>query len=308
VGNLAFTGNNKERFKIMTVTTNEAAGAKITQDVLNSIENTPNDRLKEVMTGLIQHLHAFIREVELTEEEWMAAIHFLTRTGQTCDDKRQEFILLSDVLGVSMLVDAVNHRSAEGSTENTIFGPFYREGAKEMPAGASINMDGKGEPAVVQGRVLATNGRPIAGALLDVWEGGANGLYEQQDDDQPEMNLRGKFHTDSQGYYRFVAIKPVAYPIPGDGPVGQLLQALGRLIYRPGHIHLLVKAEGYTPLTTHIFARGDEYLGSDPVFGVKESLVADFVPNHSEEEAARYGVSAPFYTAEFDFILRPLDS
>jgi hydroxyquinol 1,2-dioxygenase len=289
----------------MTVT-NEVAGAKITQNVLDSLENTPNPRFKEIMTGLIQHLHTFIREVELTEEEWMAAIQFLTRTGQMCDEKRQEFILLSDTLGVSMLVDAVNHHSAEGSTENTIFGPFYREGAEEMPAGASINKDGKGEPAVVQGRVLATNGTPVANALLDVWEGGANGLYEQQDDEQPEMNLRGKFRTDSQGYYRFVAIRPVAYPIPGDGPVGQMLKAMARYNYRPGHIHLLVKAEGYTPLTTHIFARGDEYLKSDPVFGVKDSLVADFVLNDSEEEAARYGVSAPFYTAEFDFVLRPL--
>src|SRR5690349_6206461 len=187
--------------------TNEVVGAKITQNVLDSIQNTKDARLKVIMSGLIQHLHAFIREVELTEEEWMFGIEFLTRTGQMCDDKRQEFILLSDTLGVSMLVDSVNHRTAEGSTENTIFGPFYREGAEEMPAGANINKDGKGEPAVVQGRVLATDGTPIAGAILDVWEGGANGLYEQQDPDQPEMNLRGKFRTDSQGYYRFVGIR-----------------------------------------------------------------------------------------------------
>jgi catechol 1,2-dioxygenase len=288
--------------------TNEGVGAKITQNVLDSLENTPNARLKEIMSSLIQHLHAFIREVELTEEEWMAGIQFLTRTGQLCDDKRQEFILLSDTLGVSMLVDAVNHQSAEGSTENTIFGPFYRDGAEEMPTGASINKDGKGEPAVVQGRVLATDGTPIAGAVLDVWEGGANGLYEQQDEEQPEMNLRGKFHTDGQGYYRFVGIKPVSYPVPGDGPVGQLLKALARHNYRPGHIHLLVKAEGYIPVTTHIFAKGDEYLRSDAVFGVKDSLIADFVPNHSEEEAARYGVRAPFYTVKYDFVLKPLDS
>ena len=291
----------------MTVT-NELVGEKITQKVLASIEQTDNPRLKDVMTSLVQHLHAFIREVELTEDEWMAAIQFLTRTGQMCDDKRQEFILLSDTLGVSMLVDAVNHQSAEGSTENTIFGPFYREGAEEMPSGASINKDGKGEPAVVQGRVLSTDGTPVAGAVLDVWEGGANGLYEQQDPEQPDMNLRGKFRTDSQGNYRFVGIRPVSYPIPADGPVGQMMRALGRPYSRPGHIHLLIKAEGYTPLTTHIFVRGDEFLESDPVFGMKESLVADFIPNHSEEEAARYGVSAPFYTAEFDFVLKPQNS
>ena len=285
--------------------TNEVTGAKITRNVLDSLENTPNPRFKEIMTGLVQHLHAFIREVELTEEEWMTAIQFLTRTGQMCDDRRQEFILLSDTLGVSMLVDAVNHVSQEGSTENTIFGPFYREGAEEMPEGANISKDGKGEPAVVQGRVLSTNGTPIAGATLDIWEGGANGLYEQQDDEQPDMNLRGKFRTNSQGYYRFVAIRPVSYPIPDDGPVGQMLKAMARYHYRPGHIHLLITAEGYTPLTTHLFAKGDEFLKSDPVFGVKESLVADFVPNNSEEDAARYHVTTPFYTAEYDFVLRP---
>jgi catechol 1,2-dioxygenase len=288
--------------------TNEVAGAKITQNVLDSIANTPDARLKKVMTALIQHLHAFIREVDLTEEEWMTGIQFLTSTGKICDDKRQEFILLSDTLGVSMLVDAVNHQSEEGSTENTIFGPFYREGAEEMPMGANINRDGRGETAVVQGRVLATDGSPIAGAVLDVWETGANGLYEQQDDTQPDMNLRGKFRTDDKGYYRFVAIKPVSYPIPFDGPVGQMLRAMARPYYRPGHIHLLVKAEGYSTLTTHVFASGDEYLGADPVFGVKDSLVADFVLNHSSEDATRYGVNAPFYTAEFDFVLRPLVS
>ncbi len=285
--------------------TNEVVGAQITQNVLNSIANTPNARLKTVMTALIQHLHAFIREVELTEEEWMSSLLFLTRTGQISDDKRQEFILLSDTLGVSMLVDAVNHKSAEGSTENTIFGPFYREGAEEMPTGANISKDGKGEPAVVQGRVLSSDGTPIAGAVLDIWEGGENGLYEQQDEAQPDMNLRGKFRTDSNGYYRFVAIKPVSYPIPFDGPVGQMLQAMVRQYFRPGHIHVVVKAEGYTPVTTHIFARGDTYLGTDPVFGVKDSLIADFVLNHSENEATSYNVEVPFYTADFNFVLRP---
>lgn len=288
--------------------TNEVVGAQITQNVLESIQNTPDARLKEIMTSLIQHLHAFIREVDLTEEEWMAGIQFLTRVGQMCDDKRQEFILLSDTLGVSMLVDAVNHQSAEGSTENTIFGPFYREGAEEMPAGGNISKDGKGEPAVVQGRVISTEGTPIAGAVVDVWEGGANGLYEQQDPDQPDMNLRGKFRTDSEGYYRFVAIKPVSYPIPDDGPVGQMMRALTRPHYRPGHIHLLITADGYAPLTTHIFVKGDQFLVSDPVFGVKDSLIADFVPNYSEEEATRYGLSLPFYTVDYDFVLKPLNS
>lgn len=279
---------------------------QITQNVLNSMANATNPRLKEVMDSLIKHLHAFIREVELTQEEWMQGIMFLTRTGQMCDDRRQEFILLSDVMGVSMLVDAINHRVPDGATENTIFGPFYREGAPELPMGASISLDGKGEPAVILGRVLSTTGEPVPNALLDVWETDENGLYEQQDPEQPDMNLRGKFRTDSEGRYRFVGIKPVAYSIPDDGPVGQLLRSLARHPFRPAHIHSLVSAEGYVPVTTHLFVKGDPYLDSDAVFGTKDSLVAEFVRHDSEEEAAQYGVRAPFYTVEYDFILKPL--
>jgi protocatechuate 3,4-dioxygenase beta subunit len=279
---------------------------QITQNVLASMEQTPNPRLHAVMKSFITHLHSFIREVEPTEEEWMQAIQFLTRTGQICDDKRQEFILFSDITGATMLVDALNHRAQEHSTESTIFGPFYREGAQELPLGASISLDGQGEPAVVSGRVLSTDGTPIAHALLDVWETNEDGLYEQQDPEQPDMNLRGKFRTDSQGYYRFVGIKPVSYPIPNDGPVGQLLHAVGRHPFRPAHIHLLLSAQGFASLTTHLFVSGDPYLDSDAVFGTKDSLVVDFVQNDSEEDAARYGVQAPFYSVSYDFVLKPL--
>jgi catechol 1,2-dioxygenase len=278
---------------------------QITQNVLDSMAHAPNPRLKAVMSSLITHLHAFIREVEPTQEEWAAGIQFLTRTGQMCDDKRQEFILLSDTLGVTMLVDAINHRVPDGATESTIFGPFYREGAPELPMGASISQDGRGEPAVVSGRVLSTDGTPIPNALLDIWETNENGLYEQQDPEQPDMNLRGKFRTDSEGRYRFVAIKPVSYPIPDDGPVGQMLRALGRHPYRPAHIHLLISADGFAPLTTHLFVKGDQYLDSDAVFGTKDSLVVDFVRHDSAEEAARYHVAAPFYTVEYTFVLKP---
>ena len=280
---------------------------QITQNVLASMANTPNPRLKAVMTSLITHVHDFIRDVELTQDEWGLAIQFLTRTGQLCDDKRQEFILLSDITGVTMLVDAINHRSPDGATESTIFGPFYREGAAELPMGASISQDGRGEPAVVMGRVLSTNGTPISNALLDIWETNENGLYEQQDPDQPDMNLRGKFRADGEGRYCFVGIKPVSYPIPDDGPVGQLLRSLGRHPYRPAHIHLLVSAAGFTPVTTHLFVQGDPYLDSDAVFGTKDSLVVEFVRHDSPEEAARYQVAAPFYTVEYDFILKPLE-
>lgn len=278
---------------------------QMTRNVLESIAHTPNPRLKAVMTSLIQHLHTFIREVDLTEQEWLAAIQFLTRTGQMCDEKRQEFILLSDTMGVTMLVDAINHRLVGGETESTIFGPFYREGAAELPMGANISQDGRGEPAVVMGSVLSTDGTPIAHALLDVWETDENGLYEQQDPDQPDMNLRGKFHSDSEGHYCFVGIKPVSYAIPDDGPVGQLLKMLGRHPFRPAHIHLLVSAEGFVPVTTHLFVKGDTYLDSDAVFGTKDSLVVDFVRHTSQQEAARYAVTAPFYTAEYTFVLKP---
>ena len=278
---------------------------QITQNVLNTMVNTPNARLKEVMTSLITHLHAFIREVELTEEEWALGIQFLTRTGQMCDDRRQEFILLSDVLGVTMLVDDINHRVADGATESTIFGPFYRPGASELPMGANISLDGRGEPAVVMGRVVSTDGTPIANALLDIWETDENGLYEQQDPEQPDMNLRGKFRTDSEGRYCFVGIRPVSYSIPADGPVGQLLRTLRRHPFRPAHIHLLVSADGFVPVTTHLFVKGDSYLDSDAVFGTKDSLVVDFVRYDSEEEAAEYHVRAPFYRVEYDFVLKP---
>ncbi len=279
---------------------------QITQNVLNSMAQAPNPRLKAVMESFITHLHAFIREVEPTQEEWMQGIDFLTRTGQICDEKRQEFILLSDITGTSMLVDAINHRFSGDATESTVFGPFYRPGAPELPMGASISLDGRGEPAVVSGHVISTDGTPIPHALLDVWETDENGLYEQQDPEQPDMNLRGKFRTDSEGRYLFVGIKPVSYAIPNDGPVGQLLRALGRHPFRPAHIHLLVSAEGFSPVTTHLFVKGDPYLDSDAVFGTKDSLVVDFVRCDNAEEAARYNVTAPFYTVTYDFVLQPL--
>lgn len=279
--------------------------AQITANALRSLENVQNPRLKRIMTSLITHLHAFVRDVELTEEEWFQGIQFLTRTGQMCDDRRQEFILLSDTLGVSMLVDAINHRTNGVATASTVLGPFYREGAAELPYGASISKDGRGEPAVLMGRVLSTDGTPIAGAALDVWEANEQGLYEQQDPNQPEMNLRGRFRTDEEGRYKIVAIKPVSYSIPDDGPVGQMLRALGRHPYRPAHIHFIVSAPGHRSLVTHLFVEGDPYLESDVVFGTKESLVVPFVLNESAEEAVQHGVKAPFWTVHYDFVLMP---
>jgi catechol 1,2-dioxygenase len=279
------------------------AEAAITERVLRSLSGTADPRLKTVMGSLVRHLHACIREVELTEEEWWQAIQFLTRVGQTCDERRQEFVLLSDTLGTSMLVDAINHRVTGGATESTVLGPFYRPGAPELPYGASISQDGRGEPAVLMGQVRSTAGQPISDATLDVWETNEAGLYEQQDPAQPEMNLRGRFRTGADGRYKIVATKPVSYPIPNDGPVGQMLRALGRHPYRPAHIHFIVSAPGHRPVTTHVFVKGDPYLESDAVFGVKDSLVVEFVRCDSAAEAARHGVRAPFYVVEQDFVL-----
>lgn len=279
--------------------------AQITANVLRSMEGAESPRLRQVMSSLVTHLHAFIRDVELSEAEWLQAIQFLTRTGQLCDDRRQEFILLSDTLGVSMLVDAINHRADGPATASTVLGPFYREGAAELPYGGAISKVEGGEPAVLMGRVLDTDGQPIAGAVLDVWETNEDGLYEQQDPEQPEMNLRGRFRADAQGRYKILAIKPVSYPIPDDGPVGQMLRALGRHPYRPAHIHFIVSAPGYRSVVTHLFVEGGPYLDSDAVFGTKASLVVPFVRNESAAEAAEHGVAAPFSTVAYNFVLNP---
>ena len=280
----------------------------LTEAVLAQIK-AENPRTQQVMTSLVKHLHAFVREVELTETEWFTAIDFLTRTGQKCDDKRQEFILLSDALGVSMLVDAINHRRGNsGTTESTVLGPFHAK-AIPMELGANIARgpeSARGEPTVVRGQVTDPNGVPIAGAMLDVWQAADDGFYDvQPESNQPAINLRGIFHADENGEFWFRTIKPKYYPIPTDGPVGALLLATGRHPMRPAHIHFMIEAPGYERLVTHIFVAGDEYLASDAVFGVKDSLVVDFVPNQSPAEAAKYGCTTPFYEVAYVFKLQP---
>jgi len=234
-------------------------------------------RLRTVMTSLVAHLHAFAKETNLTQAEWELGIDFLTRTGQICSGERQEFILLSDVLGLSMLVDAINNRRPAGATENTVFGPFHVADAPFRAAGDSISLDGKGESCLFEGRVLDLDGQPIGGACVDVWSDNADGYYDvQQPGIQPKNNNRGRFLTDADGHYRFVGIKPVSYPIPDDGPVGKLLESLGRHPYRPAHMHFLVTAPGFNPIVTHTFVGDDPYLADDAVFGVKETLMAPF--------------------------------
>jgi protocatechuate 3,4-dioxygenase beta subunit len=254
---------------------------ELTAEVLARLENTPDPRLREVMRALVRHLHAFAREVRLTDAEWLAGVRFLTETGQTCDDVRQEVILLSDTLGLSALVDLVNHAGDEPSvTEPTVLGPFYVPDSPRRDFGASmVEYDDGGEPAVLRGRVQGTDGRPISGAVLDVWQNASTGFYAvQQPGVQPPGNLRGRYRSDADGRFEIRTVRPVPYAVPDDGPVGRLLRQTGRHSWRAAHIHLIVTADGYRPVVTHVFDRASAYLDSDTVFGVKPSLIRDFVP------------------------------
>ena len=278
-----------------------------TEIVLESLAGSPDPRFRQLITCVIRHLHGIVKEVKPTAAEWMTAIEFLTRTGQICDPKRQEFILLSDVLGVSMLVDAINHRKPSGATESTVLGPFYVPNAPVLPMGSTISKDPGGEPVFVRGTVRDTHGVPISGATLDVWQTSAGGFYDVQDERQSPMNLRGLFKTIEDGRFRFSTIKPSSYPIPTDGPVGEILAAMGRSEMRPAHVHFIVGAEGFDSVTTHLFVEGDEYLESDAVFGVKESLIAAFTLQDDPAAAQQLGIDNPFYVLEHDFVLNRSD-
>ncbi|TNE47571.1 MAG: 6-chlorohydroxyquinol-1,2-dioxygenase [Deltaproteobacteria bacterium] len=277
-------------------------------DLVLARMNAENPRVQQIATALVKHLHAFVREVEPTEEEWMQGIQFLTRTGHTCNDVRQEFILLSDTLGVSMLVDAINNRKGDSeATESTVMGPFHtacanRENGDMIATGPEAD---EGDPLVVRGRVLSEDGTPLANAKMDVWQASHDGFYDVQPESrQPTGSLRGVFQTDENGEFWFRSIVPLYYPIPTDGPVGEMLKATGRNPMRPSHIHFWVAAEGHESLVTHLFREGDPYLDSDTVFGVKESLIVDFVRNDSPDAAVSYGFNRPFYEVERDFILK----
>jgi catechol 1,2-dioxygenase len=276
--------------------------------VAASFAETPDPRLKQVMTSLVQHLHAFVKDVELTEEEWGFAIDFLTRTGHMSDEVRQEFILLSDVLGISMLVETINHRTGGASTESTVLGPFHMVESPKRELGDDINLDGKGTPCLVSGRVTGPDGEPLAGASVDVWQTNEDGFYDvQQPDIQPAGNLRGLFAADADGRFWFRSVVPRFYPIPDDGPVGQLLAATGRHPNRPAHLHFIVAAAGYRPVTTHVFVADSPYLDSDAVFGVKESLIRDVPEVDDPDRAAEVGLANPFRTLTFDLTLLRAD-
>jgi len=252
----------------------------LTALVLRRLDPTPDPRLRDVMQSLVAHLHAFARDVRLTESEWLTGIRFLTEVGRATDDVRQEFILLSDTLGLSSLVDLIGHGQAEpGPTEPTILGPFYVPGSPSRAFGESmVEYDDGGEPAVLVGRVLTTEGAPIPDAELDVWQNAATGFYAvQQPGVQPPTNLRGRYLTRTDGAFRIATVRPVPYPIPDDGPVGRLLADTGRHPWRAAHVHLIVSAPGFARVVTHVFDSASDYLDSDTVFGVKPSLVRDFV-------------------------------
>jgi len=278
----------------------------LTDAVLARIKDMKNPRLKEILTSLIKHLHAFETEVQLTEEEWFEGIKFLTAVGQKCDDKRQEFILLSDVLGLSMRVVEINHPMPEGATESTVLGPFFVHGAPEFAYGADLTKNAKieGEPTWVTGRIVSMDGKPIAGATIDVWQARANGVYDIQEPDS-EFELRGRVKSNGEGRYAFRTYKPKFYGVPTDGPVGDLLRAMGRHPMRPAHMHLIVSAPGYRQVITHAFVSGDPYLDSDAVFAVKESLIADWKTVDSPEEAKKLGMPCPFLRLDFDVRLSP---
>jgi hydroxyquinol 1,2-dioxygenase len=277
----------------------------ITRAVIARLAAADDPRFKRVMTSLITHLHDFVREVELTEAEWFTAIEFLTDVGRTCTSKRQEFILLSDTLGVSVLVITLNHPADNGSVEATVQGPFYWDGAPDLPRGSNLAEGVKGEPTFYSGRVLSVDGRPLQNALLDIWSGDGEGNYDMQIPDEAGMKARGRIRTDEEGRYWFRSIRPTFYPVPTDGPVGRMLRKMGRHPYRPGHIHMIVSAAGHLPVTTHLFVAESEYLDSDAVFGMKESLVARFERHAAGICPDGERLDTPFYTVSYDFRLVP---
>jgi hydroxyquinol 1,2-dioxygenase len=275
----------------------------ITEAVIGRFENCPDPRLKEILTSLVRHLHAFVKESRLTEAEWLEGIQFLTATGHITDDKRQEFILLSDTLGVSMLTVAQNHAQPPGTTEATVFGPFHVEDAPRYAQGADVANGAPGEPLFVDAAVRGPEGEPVPNAVVDVWQADEDGFYDVQYRELSEHRARGVLRTDAEGRLRFRTVLPVAYPVPTDGPVGSMLVASGRHPWRPAHVHFRIQAPGYRTLITHVFRAGDPYLDSDVVFGVRASLVADYVAHDAGTGPHARESDRDYHTVDFDFVL-----
>ncbi|YCK79843.1 hydroxyquinol 1,2-dioxygenase (plasmid) [Arthrobacter sp. D3-18] len=286
--------------------TSDPATKTLTNAVIESFSGTPSPRLKSVLDSLIDHLHSFVLDVAPTIEEWEAAINFLTATGQKCDDVRQEFILLSDVLGVSMLVETINDEETPDATDSTVLGPFHMVASPERTMGENISPESEGDVCIVRGRITSITGEAVAGARIDVWQANAKGFYDvQQPDVQSVGNGRGLFTADGNGEFYFRSVVPSHYPIPTDGPVGRLLESSARHPFRPAHVHFLVSAPGFKELTTHIFVDGSEYIDSDAVFAVRQSLIKPFTSNADLDSAESYGVTSPFAECIVDIALHP---
>jgi hydroxyquinol 1,2-dioxygenase len=287
------------------VSTQTQAVTELTEEVVASFDDAASPRVREVLQSLVRHLHAFAADVSLTDEEWAHGIDFLTRAGQLSDARRQELILLSDVLGLSMVTVALNHGAGSQATEPTVFGPFYVEGSPEYASGDDLAHGFSGEPCLVSGRVTDPFGAPIAGARMEVWQADDQGFYDVQYADLDEPRGRGHLFTGEDGAFSFWTVKPVAYPIPGDGPVGELMDAAGRSIMRPAHIHFMISAPGRRTLITHVFDREDPHLATDAVFGVKASLIGDFARHEAGEAPDGRVLDSPFHTLSYDFVLAP---
>lgn len=283
----------------------EQNSATLLSAVLGRMSDCQDPRFKEVMTSLVTHLHGFIHEVKLTEQEWFAAIRFLTETGQACTDKRQEFILLSDTLGASMAVIMENEKRVDGSLEATVEGPYYWEGAPEVENGADIAQGVSGDPTYYSGRLLDMAGKPLAHGLLDIWSGDGDGNYDMQLPDETGMRARARLRTDAEGRYAFWSIRPSYYPVPADGPVGKMLHKMGRHPNRPAHVHFKVSADGCQSVTTHLFVSDCPYLDSDAVFGVRDSLIIDFERHAPGTAPDGRRMDVPYCTAHYDFRLAP---
>ena len=272
----------------------------ITDEVIRRWENCSNPRFRELVAHLVRHLHDFARDAKLTEDEWMAGIKFLTAVGHKCDTLRQEFILLSDTLGLSQLVVAQNHSRPPGATEQTVFGPFWVEGAPEMKHGADISNGASGEPRHFDVKVEALGGKAIPGARVDVWHADAAGGYDVQDPSwtMEKSKMRAVFRSDGAGRVHFWSVVPAYYPVPTDGPVGDMLRAANRHPMRPGHLHIMVQQPGFDTLITHVFVNGDTYLDSDAVFGVRKSCIGDYVRHEGGRAPDGRMMTTPFYTVD----------
>ena len=286
--------------------------ATVTEAVVKSLGNCGDPRFRQLMTSLVEHLHAFVREVDLTEAEWQSALRMLMDTGKASTERRNEFVILSDTLGVSMLVVQLAQarksaalKGATAATEATVEGPFYWPGAPDVPLGANLAEGFAGEPALYCGRVTDIEGRPLAGALLDVWSGDGEGHYDVQLADPPVMKGRGRLRTDEQGRYYFWSIKPNAYPNPDDLTTGTMLRRMGRNHWRPGHLHVMVSADRHVPLTTHLFVADSPHLATDAVFAVRDSLVVDFERHPPGKALDGRVMTSPYHVANYDFRLAP---